>query len=62
LVGGAVVDLTQKTVTARTVAEVQRRREQAAALRQEAARVMAEAKTEVERMILREAEGSGEQG
>ena len=56
------MDLTQKTVTARTVAEVQRRREQAAALRQEAARVMAEAKTEVERMILREAEGSGEQG
>jgi len=56
LVRGAVVDLTQKTVTARTVAEVQHRREQAAALRQEAARVMAEAKAELERMIPEEPE------
>jgi restriction endonuclease S subunit len=38
------------------VAEVQRRRERAVALRQEAARVLAEAKAEVERMILEEGE------
>lgn len=39
-------------IAVHTVAEVKRRRAQAAALRQEAARVMAEAKAELERMIL----------
>ena len=40
-------------------AEVRNRRERAAALQEEAERVVAEAKAEVERMILGEAEGSG---
>jgi type I restriction enzyme S subunit len=44
----------------RIATEVQRRREQAVALREEAERVVVEAKAEVERMILENAEGQGE--
>ena len=44
----------------KTAAEVQARREQAQALRGEAEQVLAEARVEVERMMLGEAEGSSE--